>query len=414
MKMVRGCSAPTGSPRASSTSARRAAGPSPTSTATCTRSSTRSPRPASPRTSWSSARSTSPGTPSTTSGTTATSCPATRAVLFNQFVNVFKDMKHDYNTKQPPIALLRRRPVGPACDDSVDKYTTWIFPKTSSRTDDVVLDMLRQDPVPRPPTGTGGYTRTHLGCPCTRCGASGGDYLASAIREKWAEGCDFRVGYRADRLHTKQILGASTARGRIPLAVHRSRLPPGRRLRPQRRRRGRRDPRLLQRTRSTSSSRAPTTASPTPTWCSPARPTGPASAPPRTRCSSPSRVGPTRKRYLANFNSFWNNGRWSRNAYTTTYTDFRVARMERQADGCYKKVYVTVRASGDHGRARPGSRRWPVLGRRLRASTAVAVAGVLGGEQVLGQRDHGAWSGPTTTTEVPESALARAAAFMPV
>ena len=49
------------------------------------------------------------------------------------------------------------------------------------------------------------------------------------------------------------------------------------------------------------------------------------------------------KRYLANFNSFWNSGRWSRNAYTTTYTDFKVARMERQADGSYQKVYVTVR-----------------------------------------------------------------------
>ena len=39
------------------------------------------------------------------------------------------------------------------------------------------------------------------------------------------------------------------------------------------------------------------------------------------------------KRYLANFNSFWNSGRFSRNAYTTTYTDFKVARMVRQAEG---------------------------------------------------------------------------------
>ena len=49
------------------------------------------------------------------------------------------------------------------------------------------------------------------------------------------------------------------------------------------------------------------------------------------------------KRYLKNFNLMWDNSRYSRNAYTTTYTDFRVARLERQADGSYTKVFATVR-----------------------------------------------------------------------
>ena len=44
-----------------------------------------------------------------------------------------------------------------------------------------------------------------------------GNYLASAIRDKWAQGCDFRVSYGLIGFKTKQILGASTARGRIPL-----------------------------------------------------------------------------------------------------------------------------------------------------------------------------------------------------
>ena len=44
-----------------------------------------------------------------------------------------------------------------------------------------------------------------------------GDYLAAAIRNKFAEGCDFRVSYGLIGYHTKQILGAPTARGRIPL-----------------------------------------------------------------------------------------------------------------------------------------------------------------------------------------------------
>ena len=49
------------------------------------------------------------------------------------------------------------------------------------------------------------------------------------------------------------------------------------------------------------------------------------------------------KKYLRNFNYEWDHQRNSRNAYTTTYSDFRVARMERAADGSMHKVYVTVR-----------------------------------------------------------------------
>ena len=39
----------------------------------------------------------------------------------------------------------------------------------------------------------------------------------------------------------------------------------------------------------------------------------------------------------------WNNGRFSRNAYTTTYTDFRVARKVLGEDGEYHTEYATVR-----------------------------------------------------------------------
>ena len=43
-------------------------------------------------------------------------------------------------------------------------------------------------------------------------------------------------------------------------------------------------------------------------------------------------------KYLANFNYEWDNKRNSRNAYTTTYGNFRVARMVRDADGSARKV----------------------------------------------------------------------------
>ena len=135
--------------------------------------------------------------------------------LFDQYVNVFKDMKKDYNTKQPPIRFCGT-PKGAACDDSVDKYTTWIFPKTSTQQSDVVLDMLSKIQC-LTPNGNGGQTRTHLVLSMHTMRGARGNYLASAIRDKWAQGCDFRVSYGLIGFKTKQILGASTARGRIPL-----------------------------------------------------------------------------------------------------------------------------------------------------------------------------------------------------
>ncbi len=278
--------------------------------------------------------------------------------LFGQFVGVFKDMKHDYNTKQPPIRFCGT-PVGQACDDSVDKYTTWIFPKTSKPTDDVVLDMLHKIQC-LTPNGSGGFTRTHLALSMHTMRGARGDYLASAIRQKWAEGCDFRVSYGLIGYHTKQILGASTARGRIPLRstgldyhpdddfdlngdgeddvildyyTHQKYF-------------------VIQGTyNGVPNTNMVLTGSSN--WAS----LGTAEDEVFFTIQGRNNA----KRYLANFNSFWNNGRWSRNAYTTTYTDFRVARMERQADGSYKKVYVTVRrpvTTVERDPAHAGGRFW--------------------------------------------------------
>jgi hypothetical protein len=49
------------------------------------------------------------------------------------------------------------------------------------------------------------------------------------------------------------------------------------------------------------------------------------------------------RRYIKNFDSFWNSRRFSRNAYTTTYTDFRVPVTVRAADGSTVTTYKTVR-----------------------------------------------------------------------
>ncbi len=260
--------------------------------------------------------------------------------LFDQFVATFKDMKKDYNTKQPPIRFCGT-PKGAECNDAVDKYTAWIFPKTSTPQSDVVLDMLNKIQC-LTPDGNGGQTRTHLALSMHTMRGNRGNYLAAAIRNKWAQGCDFRVSYGLIGFKTKQILGASTARGRIPLRstgldyhpdddfdlnhdgeddvildyyTHQKYL-------------------VVQGTYAgvPNTNMVLTGSS---NWAS----LGTAEDEVFFTILGRNNV----KRYLANFNSFWNNGRWTRNAYTTTYTDFKVARMVRQADGTYEKGYVTVR-----------------------------------------------------------------------
>ncbi len=49
------------------------------------------------------------------------------------------------------------------------------------------------------------------------------------------------------------------------------------------------------------------------------------------------------KKYLKNFDFEWDSPVNSRDAYTTTYTDFRVPVQERPADGSVHTVMRTVR-----------------------------------------------------------------------
>jgi hypothetical protein len=260
--------------------------------------------------------------------------------MYKQFVKVFNDMKKDYSKTQPSMHFCGT-PTGTSCEDSVDKYTNWVFPKKSTQQSDLVLNMLNKIQC-LTPDGAGGQTRTKLALSMHTMRGARGNYLASAIRQKFAEGCDFRVSYGLIGFKTKQILGATTARGRIPL-------------------------------RSTGLDYDPdddfdlnndgdddvilTYYSHQKYFVVQGTYNGiPNTSMVLTGSSNWASLGTAQdeifftalgagnaRRYLKNFNSFWNNGRWSRNAYTTTYTDFRVARMERQADGTYKKVYVTVR-----------------------------------------------------------------------
>ena len=260
--------------------------------------------------------------------------------LYKQFTATFKDMKKDYNTKQPPMYFCGV-PVGAHCDDSVDKYTNWVFPKRSTPSDDEVLKMLAKVQC-LTPDGAGGQTRTKLVLSMHTMRGARGNYLASAIRNKWAEGCDFRVSYGLIGVKTKQILGASTARGRIPLRSTGLDYDPDDDF--DLNNDGDDDVILTYYTHQKyfvvqgTYNGVPNT-SMTLTGSSNWASLGTA----QDEIFFTIQGAGTAKRYVKNFDLMWNSKRFSRNAYTTTYTDFRVARQVRTADGTLQTVYTTVR-----------------------------------------------------------------------
>ncbi len=135
--------------------------------------------------------------------------------LFRQFVRLFNDMRVDYDKPQPTMTFCGT-PVTGACDDSVDKSTVHVFPRRSGPKNDLVLDMLgRVQCITK--DGSGKKQRTRLALNMHTMRGRRGDYLAAALRQKYVEGCDVRVSYGLIGFHTKGILGAPTRRGRIPL-----------------------------------------------------------------------------------------------------------------------------------------------------------------------------------------------------
>jgi phosphatidylserine/phosphatidylglycerophosphate/cardiolipin synthase-like enzyme len=260
--------------------------------------------------------------------------------LFRQYVSLFNNMKKDWDTRRPPRHFCGTAVTG-TCDESVDRDTVWAFPKLSGPKSDLVLDMLGRIQC-ETPDGAGGVTRTRLALSMHTMRGRRGDYLAEAIRNKYAEGCDFRVSYGLIGYHTKQILGAPTARGRIPLRStgmdyntdddydlnhdgeddlildyysHQKYF-------------------VIQGTYNGvpdtsmvltgSSNWASLSTANDEIWLT----------------VQGKRVA---RKYVANFDYQWDHQRNSRDAYTTTYSTFKVARQELQPDGTMRTVYDTVR-----------------------------------------------------------------------
>lgn len=261
--------------------------------------------------------------------------------LYKQFVDTFRDMKKDYSSTQPAMHYCGTPANGQFCDDSVDKYTNWVFPKKSTAQSDLVLNMLNKIQC-LTPDGAGGQVRTKLALSMHTMRGQRGNYLAAAIRNKWAEGCDFRVSYGLIGYQTKQILGAQTARGRIPLRSTGLDYNPDDDF--DLNNDGDDDVILTYYTHQKyfvvqgTYNGVPNTnmvLTGSSNWAS----LGTA----QDEIFFTINGAGNAKRYLKNFETFWNSGRFSRNAYTTTYTDFRVPTTVTRADGTTETVMKTVR-----------------------------------------------------------------------
>jgi phosphatidylserine/phosphatidylglycerophosphate/cardiolipin synthase-like enzyme len=137
--------------------------------------------------------------------------------LFDQYVNLFDDMAKDYEQQQPPLPDFCGIPAnGVSCDDAVDSGTTVTFPRNLGPGNDPIIKILDRvqclTPLPN-----GKTLRTELAVNMHTIRGRRGNYLADAYRRKFAEGCKARFSFGLVGAITKGHLGAKTPRGRLPL-----------------------------------------------------------------------------------------------------------------------------------------------------------------------------------------------------
>ena len=261
--------------------------------------------------------------------------------LFRQLVDLFDDMALDHDRRQPPRFFCGTPDAGAVCDESVDKHTVWAYPRPSGPRNDLVLDTLDKVQC-LTPTASGGQVRTRLALSMHTMRGRRGDYLARAIREKYAEGCKVRVSYGLIGFHTKKVIGAPTKRGRIPLRSTGLDYNPDDNY--DLNKDGKDDLILsfyshqkyltIQGTfDGVPNSHLVVTGSAN--WAS--------LSPGNDEVRMTVKGRNVTRKYVRNFDHQWKKKRNSRNAYTTTYVSFRVARMVRGDDGQLRRTYVTER-----------------------------------------------------------------------
>ncbi|WP_322921393.1 phospholipase D-like domain-containing protein [Nocardioides renjunii] len=139
---------------------------------------------------------------------------AGKKTLFDQFEALFNDMRPDWDKRRASYTFCDSGRVCPAGD--MQKYHNVVFPRHTTPTKDVVLDILNN--VQCVYTDPGGFQkRTMLRLSMHTMRGGRGNYIADKLRDLYAQGCNLRVNYGLMGFHTKQHIGAPTARGRVPL-----------------------------------------------------------------------------------------------------------------------------------------------------------------------------------------------------
>jgi hypothetical protein len=137
-----------------------------------------------------------------------------KTTLYDQFEALFNDMRPDWDKRRATYGFCETGLNCPAGD--MQKHYTTVFPKYTTRNSDVVLDILNNVQCLYT-DATGVQRRTKLRLSMHTMRGNRGNYIADKLRELYAAGCDLRVNYGLMGYYTKVHLGAPTDRGRVPL-----------------------------------------------------------------------------------------------------------------------------------------------------------------------------------------------------
>ena len=134
--------------------------------------------------------------------------------LYDQFEALFNDMRPDWDKRRASYAFCEDGQNCPAGDQQ--KYYNIVFPRHTTASKDAVLDILNNVQCVYV-NADGAQRRTLLRLSMHTMRGNRGNYIAAKLRELYAAGCNLRVNYGLMGFHTKQQIGAPTARGRVPL-----------------------------------------------------------------------------------------------------------------------------------------------------------------------------------------------------
>ncbi|HEX4472859.1 MAG TPA: phospholipase D-like domain-containing protein [Nocardioides sp.] len=138
---------------------------------------------------------------------------------YHSYVQLFDSMRHDYSKNQPYYVFCghaaTRHHKARKCDEAKDFMVTRVYPKHTHADNDDIMEALNAVTCVYGTKAGVQHTRVWVVMHTWR--GTRGNYLAAKVRSLWAAGCDVKVDYGLIGFHTKQIIGAKTARGRIPL-----------------------------------------------------------------------------------------------------------------------------------------------------------------------------------------------------